>query len=161
VGRLFDAAAALLGARHRVSYEAQAAIELEALARSVDRHLAPSFPGMVGVVRAAGMAVFDPSPLLAAVVDARDAGTPPSLVAAGFHQALGGASALLAAELADAHALDTVALTGGVFQNALFADIVQAELVAAGKRVLVHRAVPPNDGGISIGQAAIVAARPF
>ncbi|MEP6659548.1 MAG: carbamoyltransferase HypF [Acidimicrobiales bacterium] len=160
VGRLFDAVAALLGGRQRVSYEAQAAIELETMARSVDRHLASSFPGTVGVAHVDGMAVFDPAPLLAAIIDARDAGTPPPLVAAGFHTALGRASALLAAELADAHALDTVALTGGVFQNALFAEIVQFELEALGKRVLVHRAVPPNDGGISIGQAAVAAARP-
>jgi len=107
-----------------------------------------------------GTAVFDPAPLVASIVDARDSGTPPPFVAAGFHTALGRASALLAAEMADAHALDTVALTGGVFQNALFSDIVQSELEAAGKRVLIHRSVPPNDGGISIGQAAIAAARP-
>ena len=66
-------------------------------------------------------------------------------------------AARLAVELSAAHGLDTVALTGGVFQNVLLSDLVETALTARGLEVLVHERVPPNDGGISIGQAAIAA----
>ena len=78
-------------------------------------------------------------------------------LAAGFHEALGTATARLAATLAGEHGLDTVVLTGGVFQNVRLTEVVESELAASGLRVLVHEQIPPNDGGISIGQAAIAA----
>jgi hydrogenase maturation protein HypF len=73
------------------------------------------------------------------------------------HEAIGGAAAALGEQLASAHGLDTVVLTGGVFQNARLTEVVESALTAAGLQVLVHGHVPPNDGGISIGQAAIAA----
>ena len=85
------------------------------------------------------------------------AASTPALIAAGFHEAIGRASAALAASLAAARGLDTVALTGGVFQNLRLTEIVEAELIEAGLAVLIHQQVPPNDGGISVGQAAIAA----
>jgi len=79
------------------------------------------------------------------------------VIAAGFHEGLGQATASLGARLSRRHGLDTVALSGGVFQNVRFSDIVEDALVAEGLTVLVHESVPPNDGGISVGQAAIAA----
>jgi hydrogenase maturation protein HypF len=151
-GRLFDAVAALLGLRARVTYEAQAAIALEALAATVpDAEVPTGYPMEAGEV-------LDPAPLVAHVVGERDRGTPVPLIAAGFHHALGAATAATAANLAAASGLDTVALSGGVFQNARLTAIVGGRLAAAGLTVLVHQNVPCNDGGISIGQAAVAAA---
>jgi hydrogenase maturation protein HypF len=157
VGRLFDAVAVLLGGRRRVSYEAQAAIELEALARTVARSEAPAYEATVDVTRAGGLAVLDPAPLVARVVDERVRGTPSAVIAAGFHEAIGRAAAALAADLARDHGLDTVVLTGGAFQNARLTEVVEGALAGSGLAVLVHEEVPPNDGGISVGQAAIAA----
>lgn len=157
-GRLFDAIAALLGGRQRVSYEAQAAIELEALARTVERGDAPRYSEHAVITRTGDTYVLDPSPLIAALLADLDSGVQPRLLAAGFHEAFGRATADLAMMVADECGLDTVALTGGVFQNARFTDVVEDALRAEGLNVLVHSAIPPNDGGVSIGQAAIAAA---
>ncbi|HEX6597054.1 MAG TPA: carbamoyltransferase HypF, partial [Acidimicrobiales bacterium] len=151
-GRLFDAVAALLGLRATVTYEAQAAIALEALAATVpDAEVPTGYP-----IDATD--VLDPAPLVAHVVQERDAGTPVAVIAAGFHHALGTAAAATAARLAAADGLDTVALSGGVFQNARLTAVIRRALASAGLTVLVHRNVPCNDGGISIGQAAVAAA---
>ena len=155
-GRLFDAVAALLGCRQRVSYEAQAAIELEALARSAAT-AAPRYPGSVVVDRRGEMCVLDPRALVAAVLADHDREVDPSVIAAGFHHAFGTATVELASHMAAEHGLDTVALTGGVFQNWLFSEIVASGLRSNGFHVLMHAEVPPNDGGISVGQAAIAA----
>jgi hydrogenase maturation protein HypF len=160
MGRLFDAAAALLGVRSVVTYEAQAAIQLEALARGVARAEAPRYPGTVVVDDIGGVAQLDPRRLLATLRADRDAGTPLALVAAGFHEALGRAVARLAADLAGRRSLDTVVLTGGVFQNARLTEVVGDELRSTGLRVLLHGHVPCGDGGISLGQAAIAALAP-
>ena len=156
-GRLFDGVAALLDLRLRATYEAQAAIELEAAASAVPVAESPRFPVEVRTTDA-GVSVLDPAPLVARVVHERDAGTPVALVAAGFHAGLGQGVADLAVELAARHGLDTVALSGGVFQHSRLADIVASGVEAAGLTALVHARVPPNDGGISIGQAAVAAA---
>ncbi|MGI8661916.1 MAG: Sua5/YciO/YrdC/YwlC family protein, partial [Acidimicrobiales bacterium] len=158
MGRLFDAVAALLGLRSSVTYEGQAAIELEALARSVPRAEAPRY--RVDVERdESGMLIVDPAPLVAALVAARNRGTEPAVLAAAFHEAVGRATAGAGIDIAREHGLRTVALSGGVFQNVRLSDVVEAEMIAAGLEVLLHRTVPSNDGGISIGQAAVAAAR--
>jgi len=154
-GRLFDGVAALLGLRSRVTYEGQAAIELEAGARAVAPPDAPVYPTKVH--RAAGQWILDPAPLVATVVEERERGVPVPVVAAGFHAGLAHGAVALAAQLAGAHGLDTVALSGGVFQNARLTALVAGPLRTAGLRVLVHETVPCNDGGISIGQAAVAA----
>ncbi|MDP9394806.1 MAG: carbamoyltransferase HypF, partial [Actinomycetota bacterium] len=151
-GRLFDAVAALLGVRASVSYEGQAAIELEALGRqAVDGAPAP-----VAEIRGG---VLDPAPVVAALLADHRRGVPVTQLAAAFHVALADGTARLAQQLAGARELDTVVLTGGVFQNALLTDLVADRLRTAGLDVLLHAHVPPNDGGISLGQAAIAAAR--
>jgi hydrogenase maturation protein HypF len=150
-GRLFDAVAALLGLRAVVTYEGQAAVELEAAARRVPRARAPVYP-----VDITG-AVLDPRPLVAAVIADVERGRDRDEIAAGFHEGLGRGAAALAAALAADHQLATVALSGGVFQNSRLTGIVHDELAAQGLRVLVHRHIPANDGGISVGQAAVAA----
>jgi hydrogenase maturation protein HypF len=158
VGRLFDAVAALLGLRARVTYEGQAAIELEVLARSVSRASARAYPSEIAEAASpCGPDVLDPSPLIATVLEEVEQGTDRAVIAAGFHEGLGRATAALAARLSRRHGLDTVALSGGVFQNVRFSDIVEDALIAEGLTVLTHESLPPNDGGISVGQAAIAA----
>jgi hydrogenase maturation protein HypF len=155
VGRLFDAVAALLAVRSRVTYEGQAAIELEALARRVPRSAAPVLAP--DLVLEGDLAQLDPGSAIAAVLDARERGTPTEVIAAGFHEGLGRATAELATRLAARHGLGTVALSGGVFQNARLSEVVASGLHEGGLTVLAHRRVPPNDGGISVGQAGIAA----
>ncbi|HUR17761.1 MAG TPA: carbamoyltransferase HypF [Acidimicrobiales bacterium] len=155
-GRLFDAVAALLGLRQQVTYEAQAAIQLEACAAGVPIDTAAAYP--LDTDTADGILVLDPRPLIARVVAEREAGTPAPLISAAFHAGLGRAAAAMACTLARAEHLDTVALSGGVFQNSRLTEIVVHNLRAEGMTVLVHERVPANDGGISIGQAAIAAA---
>jgi hydrogenase maturation protein HypF len=158
IGRLFDAVASLLGGRRRVSYEAQAAIELEALARTVERREAPAYAGTISLLDGEdGALLLDPSALVARVASDRERGTPPAAIAAGFHEAIGRAAADLAIAVAERRGLDTVALTGGVFQNVRLTEVVDEALSRAGLTVLVHHTLPPNDGAISVGQAAVAA----
>jgi hydrogenase maturation protein HypF len=154
-GRLFDAVAALLGVRSAITYEGQAAIELEALAAGVPDGEAPVYEAEI--VDKGAMVVLDPAALVASVVDARARGVDRGVIAAGFHRGLGLAVADVATRIAGRRGLDTVALSGGVFQNARLSGIVAGALRNRGLGVLVHEAVPPNDGGISIGQAAVAA----
>jgi len=147
MGRLFDAVAALLGVRERVSYEGQAAIELEQLAGEVEAEPYPS-----GV--AAG--VIDGPALVRAAHDDLVAGRPREEIAAAFHE---GVAAVAARACAIAAEPRTVVLSGGTFQNLRLLRSVRRRLAEAGFRVLTHRTVPPNDGAISYGQAAVAARR--
>jgi hydrogenase maturation protein HypF len=149
MGRLFDAVASLLGVRHRVGYEAQAAIELEALAEQGEPGAEMSF-----AIDAEG--VIDPAPVLVALVDGVLGGVPAANLALAFHVAVADMIAMVVAHLAHT---GPVALTGGVFQNALLATLARHRLVADGLTVLTHRLVPPNDGGLSLGQAVITGVR--
>ena len=99
------------------------------------------------------------SDLVRAVVEDLEAGVPVPLVAARFHNGLAGATVAACQALRDDSGLGTVALSGGVFQNMLLLERTVAGLEQTGFRVLVHSRVPPNDGGISLGQAAVAAAR--
>ena len=153
VGRLFDAVAALLGVRRHISYEGQAAVELEALAAGADPAAARPLPFRVDG------GVLDPAPAVEAIVAGLADGLPADVLAAGFHSGLVEATAELAASLAAREGLDTVALTGGVFQNVLLTDALAAALRRRSLRVLLHERLPANDGSISVGQAASAAAR--
>jgi hydrogenase maturation protein HypF len=150
MGRLFDAVSALTGVRQAVAYEAQAAIELEGLARGADRG-AMSY--QFDVDRSGQTALIDPTPVVRAVVgDLRD-GVPAAVIGARFH----GAVADLVVDLAcqDRDASQTVALSGGVFQNALLLRMTVKRLRAKGFNVITHQRVPPNDGGIALGQLLV------
>jgi hydrogenase maturation protein HypF len=143
MGRLFDAVAALLGVREHVSYEGQAAIELEQLAGDT---VAEPYAWRLG----------ERGALVAAVDDDRAAGRPREEIAAAFHEAVAAAAAAACAEASEPR---TVVLSGGSFQNLRLLASTRRRLERAGFRVLTHRRVPPNDGGISYGQAAVGAAR--
>jgi len=147
VGRLFDAVAALCGVRAEVNYEGQAAAELEAAA---DGRETGAYP--LG-------ADLDPRETVLAVMDDLAAATPVATVSARFHNALARATAQACARAAERHGVHEVVLSGGVFQNALLLERTSGALAAAGLRVLVPERLPPNDGGISYGQAAVAAAR--
>jgi hydrogenase maturation protein HypF len=148
MGRLFDAVASLLGVRQRIDYEGQAAIELEALADSIGDTAGPAF---ALAVRVDG--VIDPAGMLRAMVSALRAGVEPAVLAAEFHQAV--AVAVTEAVRKAAGPIRLVGLTGGVFQNVLLLRGCRQRLQQAGFEVLIHHTVPPNDGGLALGQAAI------
>ncbi len=147
VGRLFDGVSSLLGVRHRVTYEAQAAIELEALARTVDRAAALTMKVEGDQLRLEG--------LLSDIVSELRAGTSPAALALGFHHALADATAQLAGDLAHRAEVGAIGLTGGVFQNRLLLALVRTNLQRSGFEVLTHNVVPANDGGLSLGQAVL------
>jgi hydrogenase maturation protein HypF len=151
MGRLFDAVAALCGIRARVNYEGQAASELEAVA-----DIGPAEPYPMPV-RPDG--VLDARVTVRAVLDDLRRGTPASTVSARFHAGLAEATAVACARAASEHEVATVVLSGGVFQNRLLLERTAALLGAAGLRVLVPELLPPNDGGVAYGQAAVAAAR--
>ncbi len=141
MGRLFDAVAALLGLCRRSTFEGQAAMTVEAAAAPGDLDLPPLAPD--------GSGALDPSGLLKALLDARDRGEPAPALAHAFHRAL----ATTLVEVARAQALPRVALSGGCFQNRLLTELTADALADAGFEALIHRQVPPNDGGLSLGQA--------
>jgi hydrogenase maturation protein HypF len=156
-GRLFDAVAAAVGIhRESISYEGQAAIELEAAADRAPGG-AGAYPFSVG--DEGGLARLDPAPMWAALMDDLSAGMEPAVVAARFHRGLADALCKLAFDLAHRHHLGTVALSGGVFQNRTLFEAVCDGLRQRDLAVLSHRAVPANDGGLALGQAAAAAAR--
>lgn len=151
-GRLFDAVASLLGVRHTITYEGQAAIELEAAAAAW-RGPVPALRLAVGTDARSGRTLLDPAPLLAGLVAAWRDGVPVPALAAAFHDALADATAAAVARVAGPVRL--AGLTGGVFQNVLLLRRVRARLEERGFAVLTHRVVPPNDGGLALGQAAV------
>jgi len=167
-GRLFDAVAALCGVRATVAYEGQAAIELEALADPAERNAyelpTPSAVEVISAMRSKPRPrsgeplVIDPAPAIRAVAADVEAGVPPSLVSARFHNGLADAIAALCARVAAERDLGTAVLSGGVFQNRRLLERTAADLESAGLEVLTPERVPANDGGIALGQAAIAAA---
>jgi hydrogenase maturation protein HypF len=154
-GRLFDAVAAILGVRDTVNYEGQAAVELEQLA---DPGESAAYPARVAEADDEPLRLGG-ADLVRAVVDDLSAGVAPALIAARFHNGLAAATVAACDTLREQTGLGTVALSGGVFQNMLLLERTVADLEARRFRVLTHSRVPPNDAGISLGQAAIAGAR--
>ena len=161
MGRLFDAAAAILGICGQATYEGEPAIELEAAAwRAFGRENASSTDSQVGASTPAdGSPILDPQPLFEALLSGIDAGAPTDRLAFGFHIAIARASAQVASKICAREGIDTVALSGGVFMNRLLLRLLTRELKDAGLAVLVPHTVPVNDGCIAYGQAAIARAR--
>ncbi|MEQ1854966.1 MAG: carbamoyltransferase HypF [Longimicrobiales bacterium] len=155
MGRLFDAAAAVLGVRLESAYEGQAAMELESVALHGDVPALP-FP----VRRADGsVPVLDPVPLLEALALGRARGTPVGELAARFHESVSRATTGLATELCAERGLNHVVLCGGCFQNARLLRSLRRHLEHTGLEVLTPTALGPNDGAVSYGQAVVAAAR--
>jgi hydrogenase maturation protein HypF len=162
-GRLFDAVSSLAGVRHEVGYEAQAAMELQALAAGpldrdgLDLDVAavsyelplrpPEVPG--------GPLTWDVGTLVRAVVADVRAGEARATIAARFHRGLAAAVVDVATRAAVETGHTRVALSGGVFCNALLLRLVSRGLREAGLEVLRHSRVPPNDGGLALGQVVV------
>ncbi|MGB3335394.1 MAG: carbamoyltransferase HypF [Mycobacterium sp.] len=151
MGRLFDAVASVLGVRQRIEYEAQAAMELEALADSASSSR-ESIALRFGVRRDG---VIDPRGLMRSLVAALRDGSSPAALAAAFHNAV--VDAVVDAVTLVCGPVRLVGLTGGVFQNVLLLRACRQRLQQAGFEVLIHQTVPPNDGGLALGQAAVAA----
>jgi hydrogenase maturation protein HypF len=156
MGRLFDAAAAVLGIAHRSRYEGEAAMRLEALA---GRHVGVLLPFPVHQEESGRALVLDPLPLLAALGERAQRGDDPASLAAAFHDSVAAGTTALVRTISGWTGLRTVCLGGGSFQNARLLATLRSQLEALGMRVLWPRLLPPNDGGLSYGQAAVAAAR--
>lgn len=154
-GRLFDAVASLLGLGLKVSYEAQAAIALESLAfeagegeKRYSFEYGENHPMEI-----------DAAPVVAGILEDIDAGIDPAVIAASFHESVAAMIVDTAVSLAGLNGCTTAVISGGVFQNRLLCERVMVLSEGRGVRFLMHRTVPPNDGGVSLGQAQIAAAR--
>ncbi|HEX9260402.1 MAG TPA: carbamoyltransferase HypF [Acidimicrobiales bacterium] len=154
MGRLFDAVASMLGVRHRIDYEAQAAIELEVVAERAAQDGESPLRFVVG-----DDGVIDPEPLLRGLVARVRRGDDGGVLAHELHTAVAHAVLASASALRARRGPVTVALTGGVFQNALLTRLTRSALQDEGFEVLTHRVVPPNDGGLALGQAVIAGRR--
>ncbi len=149
MGRLFDAVASIIGLRQEVNYEVQAAIELEAVCDPEET----------------GRYVFDIGPdsiwthaVIRSVVNDVRAGRSSSMIAARFHNGVASMIRDVCLQLREQRGLNQVALSGGVFQNVTLLGKTLSLLRDAGFEVFIHRLVPPNDGGIALGQAVVASA---
>lgn len=168
MGRLFDAAAAILGVRGVASYEGQAAMELEALAATWlhdsaieeldERGGVPRLP-FPAETDENGTWVLDPLPLLGELARQIVSGAPPGRLAAAFHLAVARATVEVTRRICEQEGLRTVGLGGGVFQNAILLPATERLLAMEGLEVLVPTVLSPNDSAISYGQAVVAAAR--
>jgi hydrogenase maturation protein HypF len=185
-GRLFDAVAALLNIRHYVSYDGQGAIELEALAET-DELNSPSLRTSNryedGVTSAVNIGTSPPlffhggsyrysiiidekqplqldfSPMFTEIIADLYADRQTSTIAYRFHQTVASVTVDVCLRVASSTGVDRVVLSGGVFQNRLLSKMVYSALSDKGLQVFTHRLVPPNDGGIALGQAVIAGRR--
>lgn len=165
MGRLFDAAAAILDICDKATYEGEPAIELEAAAwRALDNEIA-HFPDDNAGYFASGPSwldgpyVLDQKALFEALLGGIEAGAPADRLALDFHVAAARSSARIASDICVHEGIDTVALSGGVFMNRLLLQLLTRELKSAGFTVLVPHTVPVNDGCIAYGQAAVARTR--
>ena len=165
MGRLFDAAAAILGICGQATYEGEPAIELEAAAwRALDGKIA-HFPDDSAGYFASGPSwldgpyVLDQKALFEALLEGIEAGAPADRLALDFHVSVARSSARIASDICACEGIDTVALSGGVFMNRLLLQLLTHELKSAGLTVLVPHTVSVNDGCIAYGQAAVASAR--
>jgi hydrogenase maturation protein HypF len=154
MGRLFDAVAAIAGVRQEVTYEAQAAIELEAvLDPQADGHY------LIELIAADDKLVIDPTQALHEIVSDVRSGESPGSISARFHRGIADAAAAACVAARDSNNVEEVCLSGGVFQNVTLLGLTVSRLEAEGFGVYWHRKVPPNDGGLALGQAVVAAAQ--
>ena len=147
IGRLFDTAAALLGFTRDISYEGQAAMWVEQMARRSQVSAPYPFPFVDGEL--------DFRPLLEAVVQDRAQGRNVQDIARAFQAAIADGAYCASRQLCETHDVDTLVLSGGVFQNELLLEDLRSRFAHDSIHVWTNSAVPPNDGGISLGQAAL------
>lgn len=162
-GRLFDAVASLLNIRQRVSYDGQGAIELEALAETIKSPPAPlyqegSYRYNVVLHEEAPLQI-DFSPMITDILTGLAAREKSSSIARRFHQTIALATTTVCTQLSQTTGITRVVLSGGVFQNRLLSEMIYTDLTQNGLSVFTHRLIPPNDGGIALGQAAIAGRR--
>src|SRR6266487_50196 len=162
LGRLFDAVAALVGLRSEVLYEGQAAIELEILARqqegSIYKEQSDIYPFTIRM-RDQLPALLDVTPMLRAIVSNIQQGVLASQIADRFHRSIAELLATACFNAREQTGLHVVVLSGGVFQNQLLLEQLVKRLEEMAFQVYMNRRVPPNDGGISLGQIAVAAAQ--
>ncbi len=149
-GRLFDGVAALLGLCPSVSYEGQAAMELEGIADPGENGAFDFF-----TEEKDGKEIIRLRPVIAGVLEDLEQRVAPSIIAAKFHNTLVQIGVAVCQKMSEEEGLKTVALSGGVFQNRLLAERMKSAMEQRGWEVLTHRLVPCNDGGLSLGQAVI------
>lgn len=161
MGRLFDAAAAILGICGTATYEGEPAIELEAAAwHALGSRTVRPIDYQSGIPTSVDdSTILDSQPLIEALLEGIEAGASPDRLALGFHIVIARASARIASEICAREGIDTVALSGGVFMNRLLLRLLTRELKDAGLAVLVPCTVPVNDGCIAYGQAAVARAQ--
>lgn len=164
VGRLFDAVASLLGVRDDAQFEGQAAMELEAIAeRDAVRRYAFGISEPAGSPgdddRAPASFTIDPAPLIRGIVDDVVAGVDRRTIAGAFHHSVAEMIVSVASNIRSSTGINRIALSGGVFQNALLATSATELLGHSGFEVYTQRLVPCNDGGLSLGQAYVTALR--
>lgn len=161
-GRLFDAVAAAVGiCRERITYEGQAAVELEAIADRSEL-ASKNFTGFPFAIKVdtAGVTFIDPQPMWESLLDDLNNGIQASVISARFHKGLADVVSRMIVSLSQEQKTgNTVALTGGVFQNKILFELLNDDLTKRGFLVLSHSKVPANDGGIALGQALVCAAR--
>lgn len=165
-GRLFDAVCGALGiCREEISYEGQAALQLESLAQEMyvnNIRDEDAYGFGFGSLPDSGLPYIEPVQMWHSLLRNILEDTPIPVMAARFHKGLANAIAKMVLKLIQVDGepwTNTIALSGGVFQNKLLLELVKISLEAEGLRVLVHARMPANDGGISLGQAAIGLAR--
>ena len=158
LGRLFDAVAALIGLRSEVLYEGQAAIELEILAAEAHFPESSIYPFTIQR-RDQTPFILDIAPMMHAIVDDIERDLSLSHIASSFHRSIAELLVTASIEAREQTGLSTVALSGGVFQNRLLLETLKARLEEMHFQVYINRLVPPNDGGLSLGQLAVAAAR--
>ena len=147
MGRLFDGVASLLGICHKISYEGQAAIEMEALAD-------PDEPALYSL-DISDDCIFQPGPMIIEMLSDLNQGCDIPTISARFHNTISELVLEMALKLKKVHDLNQVALSGGVWQNMSLLRKSHRALQKAGFKVFIHKQVPANDGGLSLGQAVI------
>jgi hydrogenase maturation protein HypF len=152
MGRLFDAVACIAGVRTDVTYEAQAAMELEVLSRP---YLSQAEPFPFALEQREDGAQIRLGELLAAVIDSARRGQPAGLIGARFHETVSAIALAACQHIRERAGLNEVALSGGVWQNQVLLHLASARLAGAGFEVYFHRQTPANDGGLALGQAAV------
>ena len=155
-GRLFDAVSAVLGIRKQVSFEGEAAMFLEYAARNGRNSKKISLPE---IFEREGRFILPTAEIFSNIVDRTFSGDEPPVLARFFHEALADEIVAGCERAREMTGITTAALSGGVFQNLLLLELVETALAEKGFRVLRHHLIPPNDGGICLGQAVYAMAQ--